>query len=421
MDSEHHPRIVGITGTIGSGKSTVGAVLAELGVPVIDTDKIVHDLLGQDNSTRKAVVERFGAAIQQSNGAIDRAALGALVFHDEQARKDLERIVHPAVILECRKRIADVGTKPLVAVLVPLLFEAGLGNEYDEVWTVVTQEPVLRERLRQRDGFNDEQIAQRLAAQWSQERKAKSAQTVIDNSGTREETKRQVKTLLQKLCVLVIAALIWAQSCVLAAAPKLHGWKFTQESALYGAVEVLCTAEHVRIDMQRNDMVIVASAPKWGVIAYSPRQHTYCKLNAATMQPLAQTILSTFSGQILSIAPVKPIKEGLEIGLPSVLLVSPDSYAKQQALRNRSHEMDGSGPARVTLFVLKDSSIPLIAGQIIARNYGIPCGPGIPLRCYYTAVNSNVKKMMRTVIARRNSEIDANMFQIPPGLKQVSQ
>lgn len=198
MANDRQPRIIAITGTIGSGKSMVGRILEEVGVPVIDTDKIVHHLLTQDTPTRKAVVERFGTEVQAEDGAIDRRKLGPIVFKDPAARKELEAMVHPAVILECRRRVQELAGKPLAALLVPLLFEAGLGNEYDESWTVFTTETVLRDRLKRRDGLTDQQIDQRLAAQWSQDKKAQLSHRVIDNSGSAETTRKFVETLVEK-------------------------------------------------------------------------------------------------------------------------------------------------------------------------------------------------------------------------------
>jgi dephospho-CoA kinase len=189
-------KVIGITGTIGSGKSQVGKCLEEMGVPVIDTDKVVHYLLSADTATRQAVVSRFGSAIQLPNGAVNRQALGALVFADEAVRKDLEAIVHPAVRAECRQRLDALGDAPIAAVLVPLLFEAGMGNQYDEVWTVVADETVLRDRLKQRDKLTDAEVERRLSAQWPQSKKAKLATRTIENSGSIEETRKQVQELV---------------------------------------------------------------------------------------------------------------------------------------------------------------------------------------------------------------------------------
>lgn len=195
------PYVIGITGTIASGKSAVGKILATRGVPVLDSDLIVHDLLTENTPTRKAVAERFGKAVVNENegDAIDRQVLGKLVFADAAARRDLEAIVHPAVIMECRRRVLEHPRHSIVAVLAPLLFEAGLKSEYNEIWTVFTNPEILKERLRLRDQLSNKEIERRLAAQWSQDRKASLADVVIDNSGSPEETGKQVDLQLEKL------------------------------------------------------------------------------------------------------------------------------------------------------------------------------------------------------------------------------
>lgn len=199
--------VIGITGTIGSGKSAVGKILSDYGVPVIDTDQIVHSLLAQAGPVKTAVIDRFGNDILDSSaneGQIDRIKLGRLVFGSEQARKDLETIVHPAVILECRRLTSVLANQgqPVVAVLVPLLFEANVTGEYDEIWTVISSDQILRRRLKERDRLTDQEIDSRLAAQWTQERKAAASHRVIDNSGHLDDTSKQVRVLVDKLRAL---------------------------------------------------------------------------------------------------------------------------------------------------------------------------------------------------------------------------
>lgn len=196
---EGNPIVLGITGVIGSGKSLVGRILEDAGVPVIDTDKVVHELLSNDTPTRALVVERFGAEVQKEDGAIDRPKLAKIVFADDEARKALEGIVHPAVRAECRRRIDLMPSEDVVAVLVPLLFEAGIEPAYDIIWTVSTDLDILRERLRNRDNLTDEQIDARLNAQWPQSKKVELADTVIDNSGTIPDTTSAVLAALQAL------------------------------------------------------------------------------------------------------------------------------------------------------------------------------------------------------------------------------
>jgi dephospho-CoA kinase len=193
--------VLGITGTIGSGKSAVGKILETLGVPVIDTDEIVHELLTCSGNVRTAAIERFGQGILRDDGSgeIDRNKLGAIVFSDQQARRDLESIVHPAVLEQYRLRARRQSDQPVVAVLVPLLFEAGIESEFDQIWTVIASEQVLRERLARRDNLSNNDIERRLMAQLPQATKAERAHQTIDNSKSLDETKRQVELLLNGL------------------------------------------------------------------------------------------------------------------------------------------------------------------------------------------------------------------------------
>jgi len=190
--------VLGITGTIASGKSTVGKLLAERGIPVIDTDQLTHDVLAHDVSTKKAIVEQFGEDVL-TNASIDRKKLGKIVFDNADFRRKLEQIVHPNVVMACRRKLAELKHEKVVAVLVPLLFEAGVQDEYDEIWTVYTADQVLQERLGARDKLDAEAIRQRLAAQLPQAEKCSRADQVIDNSFTEIETARQVDLLIKKL------------------------------------------------------------------------------------------------------------------------------------------------------------------------------------------------------------------------------
>lgn len=132
-------------------------------------------------------------------GKIDRDKLGKVVFSDHEAKKSLEAIVHPATIMQCRKLIEEKKDNPVVAILVPLLFEAHLESEYDEIWTIFTDEAILKERLAKRNGLDSVEIEKRLGAQMSQNEKVMRADHVIDNSDSLENTRNQIKTLLSKI------------------------------------------------------------------------------------------------------------------------------------------------------------------------------------------------------------------------------
>jgi len=216
------PIVLGITGTIASGKSTVGRLLAEKNIPVIDTDQLTHDVLAHDVSVKKAIIEQFGpgvleapatettntaaasseaanAEISPQDRPIDRKNLAKIVFQNADSRRKLEQIVHPSVVLSCRRRIKELNQEKIVAVLVPLLFEANMADEYDEIWTVFTSEEVLKQRLGERDKLDAIEIQRRLEAQLPQSEKCNRADQVIDNSHSEAETARQVNLLLEKL------------------------------------------------------------------------------------------------------------------------------------------------------------------------------------------------------------------------------
>ncbi len=190
-------KIVGITGTIASGKSLVGKILHELGVPVLDTDHIAHALQKNDRKVKDAVRKRFGNAVFDNQDQIDRKALAKIVFDDKDALSDLNGIIHPAIVQECNRQIEELSGETIVAVLVPLLFEAGVEKRYDEIWTVIASDDVVRSRLKARDGINDEEVDKRLRAQYPQAEKMRRSSHVIDNSGSEDATRTQVLELLK--------------------------------------------------------------------------------------------------------------------------------------------------------------------------------------------------------------------------------
>ncbi len=184
-------KLLGITGTIGSGKSTVGQMLKTRGITVVDTDALVHDLLTNSQVVKDKVLDRFST--------LDRAQLADIVFNNKQAKQDLEAILHPEAIVACRKTAEEFADQPVIAFLVPLLFEANLEDEYDQIWTVVIEEQELRTRLKKRNNFTDIEIDIRLANQFTQGVKSAKAHYTIDNSGSLEETEKQVERLLNQL------------------------------------------------------------------------------------------------------------------------------------------------------------------------------------------------------------------------------
>jgi dephospho-CoA kinase len=192
---------VALTGGIGTGKSYVRAKMAALGVPTIDADGLVHELLGPGTRVSGAVMEAFGPSVITADGGVDRQALGRVVFADAAARATLEAIVHPAVY----ERIADwlacesAAGSPLAVADIPLLFETGREGHFDRV-VVAACDPLLQiQRVRDRDSLPEAAARARLAAQWPIQRKVERAHFVIWTDGTFEETDRQVEDVLARL------------------------------------------------------------------------------------------------------------------------------------------------------------------------------------------------------------------------------
>lgn len=193
--------VIGLTGGIGSGKSSVTNWLKEHDISVLDADQTVHQLLAEDQTTIRRVAQTFGVDILDSQRKIDRKALGAKVFQNEETRKRLEGILHPLVrgkMLSDQMALAAAGVK-LCVWDVPLLFEAGFNTAMNEVWVVWVSPQIQIERVMKRDSFTRAQAELRISAQWSLEDKTKLADVLIDNSGTWENTVDQLEELLVRI------------------------------------------------------------------------------------------------------------------------------------------------------------------------------------------------------------------------------
>jgi dephospho-CoA kinase len=192
---------VALTGGIATGKSHVLERMQRRGVPCLDADLLAHGVTAAGTEATAQIAERFGPEVLDAGGAVDRRALGAIVFADELARRDLEGIVHPAVYraIEAGLRAFErLGGAPLAVVDIPLLFETGRQKDFDCVVVTSCPEDVQRARLRQR-GLNDDQINQRLAAQWPAAAKAARGDYVIDTNATYEATEENVDRVLAQL------------------------------------------------------------------------------------------------------------------------------------------------------------------------------------------------------------------------------
>ncbi|GAB6151899.1 dephospho-CoA kinase [Desulfosporosinus burensis] len=192
---------IGLTGGIGSGKSTVAQWFEKRGVPVLDADKTVHSLLQSDLLVISKIVHDFGTEILDEKGQIIRSKLGLRIFNDEDARKRLERIVHPRVV-ECLKEeeavLLNSGAKVCVWD-VPLLFEAGFEKFVDEVWVVWIPRDLQIFRVLARDKLNLSEVEARIAAQGSLDDKRQRADVVIDNSGNQLQTVNRLEEAWKRI------------------------------------------------------------------------------------------------------------------------------------------------------------------------------------------------------------------------------
>ena len=192
------PFVIGVTGRVACGKTTVLRRLAELGAETIDADAVYHELIVPEGPLWKPLVDRFGRGILRPDGTIDRRALGAVVFADPSALAELDRMTHPAVVAELRRRVG-ASDAPVVAVDAVKLVESGFDRACDRVW-VVTCDPAQQiERLMRRNGLTQEDAERRVAAQPLAQAMLSRADTVIDNSGVPAATRARVDAAWQSL------------------------------------------------------------------------------------------------------------------------------------------------------------------------------------------------------------------------------
>ena len=192
--------LVGLTGGIGSGKSTVARMLAARGAVVLDADAFARDAVAAGTPGVRAVVERFGAEVVGPQGELDRGALASIVFADDEARRDLEAIVHPEVRRRLLRGIeAHADADDILVIDSPLLVEAGQGGSVQLLVVVTAPEEAQLDRLATGRGMSERDVRARMAAQMPLEEKAAKADVVLDNGGDLLDLERQVERLWRDL------------------------------------------------------------------------------------------------------------------------------------------------------------------------------------------------------------------------------
>ncbi len=187
---------IALSGVMGAGKSSVIAVLKEAGIPVFDCDEINAQLLRPKEAGHAALLERYGSRFIDAKGEIDRQALSDHMFETAEGRREVEAILHPLIKQRLQEEMVHCGSEIAVAE-VPLLFECGWQDAFDETWVVAADEDILIARLKGR-GVSEQEARRRLAAQMSQEEKIALCDVVLYNNADRESLKRQVLSCLER-------------------------------------------------------------------------------------------------------------------------------------------------------------------------------------------------------------------------------
>ena len=190
-----------MTGNIGSGKSTVAAMLREAGIPVLDADRISKEVTAPGGRAYDAVVQAFGGGIVRDDGSIDRKRLGEIVFSDPSLRARLEAITHPAILEAMKEAVAGIEREGHRAAVVEatLIHESGKKGLFEAVISVSCDRETAISRLAARDGMSRGEAEARLRAQMDSDRKAGASDYVIDTSGDIESTRRQVVAMIRVL------------------------------------------------------------------------------------------------------------------------------------------------------------------------------------------------------------------------------
>ena len=196
--------IIGLTGSIASGKSTVAKMIQSYNLPIVDADQVARQVVESGSPTLLKIAEVFGQDVISEDGTMDRAKVGNLIFHDESKRQQLNAIIHPAIreeMIRQRDEFTSYGEKN-VFMDIPLLFESKLEHFVEKIIVVSVTEDVQLERLMERNGFTKEEANARIATQIPVKEKEQLADAVIHNNGTLEDTAIQLQNILYEWNVL---------------------------------------------------------------------------------------------------------------------------------------------------------------------------------------------------------------------------
>ena len=197
-------KIIGLTGGIGSGKSTVAAFLAELGAQVIDADKIGHEVYAPGTRGWQQIVNAFGKDVLTADNKIDRAKLGKIVFTDPESMARLNKIMYPRITGLLKEKLAAMKKQAVKAAVVDatLLIESGFRPLVDEVWVTVAGQDTVIQRLKNRNGYSETESLGRIHAQRTHAERVKDADVIIDTNCSLDEVRAKVRELWQKRIIV---------------------------------------------------------------------------------------------------------------------------------------------------------------------------------------------------------------------------
>ena len=193
---------VGLTGGIGSGKTTVSNLFEDFGVAIIDTDVIARELVNNNVSVLNEIVDVFGKMILNRDGTLDRKKLAQIVFNQKKEKQQLENILHPKIRIEVNNKIQSFNSKTIppqyVIVVIPLLFETGFTDIINRILVVLSDEKIRIKRVKQRDNRDKDEIRSIISSQVTDERRTSEADDIIKNNSDLKELESQVKQLHNK-------------------------------------------------------------------------------------------------------------------------------------------------------------------------------------------------------------------------------
>ncbi len=192
-------KLIGLTGGIGAGKSTVSDYLKEKGYPVLDADAVAREIVEPGAETLSLLAGTFGEDILNPDGSLNRGSLAKVAFSNPEKKELLDKIMHGKVIEIMMGRVEAMSHEPVIFLDVPLLFEAGMDRHVDQVWLVDAEDEVRIQRVMERDGTSREEIRKRMGYQMDREEKVKKSHVILDNSCDKQKLYSQVDEMLNRL------------------------------------------------------------------------------------------------------------------------------------------------------------------------------------------------------------------------------